>query len=157
LPIPAQLPAWYGGPVASDRSERGIILHNQTARAGDILISEGIALSSVEASLETLVAEETRRLEALAAMQSMNPTGAAATKVPGFDSLYPYRYLSGYAGWGPGQLDEEIQAGAWLELPLDRTLIFHTAWHHMWDRAIATLGIAAVAIAPSSHSNTWLN
>lgn len=46
----------------------------------------------------------------------------------------------GYAGWGPGQLDEEIQANGWLEVPPDDELVFGTALDAMWDRALARLG-----------------
>jgi len=156
LNIPAPLPAWYGGPVESNE---GVILHNRDPKTGDTRICEGISLSSVESSLSTLVAEETRRLEALEALRAKSPAHSAssALPVPGFDCLYPYRYLTGYAGWGPGQLDREIQAGAWIELPMDRGLIFNTPWHQVWDRALAGLGINPSTIAPPQPQNTWLN
>ena len=30
----------------------------------------------------------------------------------------------GYAGWGPGQLDAEIQANGWLTVPPDDAIVF---------------------------------
>jgi putative transcriptional regulator len=50
------------------------------------------------------------------------------------------RVLTGYAGWGPGQLDEEIAASAWLTVDVDPDIIFETPADAMWDRAIRTLG-----------------
>ena len=32
----------------------------------------------------------------------------------------------GYAGWGPGQLDTEIQANGWLSVPADSSLVFNS-------------------------------
>jgi putative transcriptional regulator len=36
----------------------------------------------------------------------------------------PFRVFSGYAGWGAGQLDGELQAGGWLTLPAERDHVF---------------------------------
>jgi putative transcriptional regulator len=47
----------------------------------------------------------------------------------------------GYAGWGPGQLDGEIQQNAWLSVPADENLIFDPAIDTKWNRAIAKIGI----------------
>ena len=38
----------------------------------------------------------------------------------------PFRLFVGYAGWGPGQLDHEIQQGAWIVSDLDLALVFNT-------------------------------
>lgn len=46
----------------------------------------------------------------------------------------------GYAGWGPGQLDEEIQDNAWLHVPADPSLVFNDRLDEKWDQAIARLG-----------------
>ena len=43
----------------------------------------------------------------------------------------------GYAGWGPGQLDNEIQQNAWLNVPADDALIFDDQIESRWERAIA--------------------
>lgn len=47
----------------------------------------------------------------------------------------------GYAGWGPGQLDEEIQQNAWLSAPADAELVFDGAPDTAWRRALAKLRI----------------
>jgi len=52
------------------------------------------------------------------------------------------RVLTGYAGWGPGQLDEELASSAWLTVDIDPALIFDTPADEMWDRALRRLGVA---------------
>jgi putative transcriptional regulator len=47
----------------------------------------------------------------------------------------------GYAGWGPGQLDVEIQQNAWLSAPADTELLFDGAPDTAWRRALARLRI----------------
>ncbi len=47
----------------------------------------------------------------------------------------------GYAGWGPGQLDAEIQKNAWLSVPADETLVFDGDHDTKWRRALAKLNI----------------
>jgi putative transcriptional regulator len=49
--------------------------------------------------------------------------------------------MLGYAGWGPGQLDAEIQANGWLNAPADEALIFDHDLDTKWDRALAKLGV----------------
>jgi putative transcriptional regulator len=48
--------------------------------------------------------------------------------------------LAGYAGWGPGQLDEELQQSAWLVAPVDLDLIFEIPSAASWDMAIRRMG-----------------
>src|SRR5918994_409569 len=50
------------------------------------------------------------------------------------------RVLVGYSGWGPGQLDREIAASAWLVTEVDPNLIFGVAPELMWETAIRRLG-----------------
>jgi len=47
----------------------------------------------------------------------------------------------GYAGWGPGQLDAEIQANGWLSLEADNSLVFGTDPKKVWQAALAKMGI----------------
>jgi putative transcriptional regulator len=47
----------------------------------------------------------------------------------------------GYAGWGPGQLDEEILQNAWLNVPADAAIIFDAEYQSKWTRALAKLRI----------------
>ena len=47
----------------------------------------------------------------------------------------------GYAGWGPGQLDAEIQKNTWLSAPPDETLLFDPSNEGKWQRAMGKLGV----------------
>jgi putative transcriptional regulator len=51
----------------------------------------------------------------------------------------PARYLVtlGYAGWGPGQLETEMQEGDWLVVPSDPDLVFAPDPQSVWQRALA--------------------
>ena len=59
------------------------------------------------------------------------------------------RLLLGYAGWGPGQLDSELAASAWLTAPVDPALVFEAPPEEMWERAIRGLGVDPMALAPA--------
>ena len=50
------------------------------------------------------------------------------------------RLIAGYAGWGPGQLDEEVAASAWLTADIVLDLVFKTPADEMWEAAIRRLG-----------------
>ena len=47
----------------------------------------------------------------------------------------------GYAGWGPGQLDQEIQQNSWLSVSADETLLFDKEHDTKWRRAFAKLRV----------------
>ncbi|MCF4166532.1 YqgE/AlgH family protein [Zavarzinia compransoris] len=49
-------------------------------------------------------------------------------------------FALGYAGWGPGQLDAEIQANGWLHVDADPDLLFSADFERKWGKAIAKLG-----------------
>ncbi|MBT4770528.1 MAG: YqgE/AlgH family protein [Rhodospirillaceae bacterium] len=46
----------------------------------------------------------------------------------------------GYAGWGPGQLETEIQQNGWLHVSADSDLVFNKDISKTWELAIAKLG-----------------
>jgi len=48
----------------------------------------------------------------------------------------------GYAGWAPGQLENEIQENGWLHCAADTDLIFGTDNDNKYERALKKLGIA---------------
>jgi putative transcriptional regulator len=50
------------------------------------------------------------------------------------------RVVVGYAGWAPGQLDQEIAASAWLTMDVDSGLIFTVPPELMWETALRRLG-----------------
>jgi putative transcriptional regulator len=47
----------------------------------------------------------------------------------------------GYAGWGPGQLESELQQNAWLTVDADAAIVFEAANAEKWARALKKLGI----------------
>ena len=47
----------------------------------------------------------------------------------------------GYAGWGPGQLEREMQSNSWLTCPADGRLIFDTDLDSKYTRAMRSLGV----------------
>jgi putative transcriptional regulator len=47
----------------------------------------------------------------------------------------------GYAGWGPGQLEAEIQDNGWLLVAADTGLVFDADDAGKWQRALAKIGV----------------
>jgi putative transcriptional regulator len=47
----------------------------------------------------------------------------------------------GYAGWGAGQLELEMQANGWLNTPADAELVFNTAADLRYEMALRRIGI----------------
>jgi putative transcriptional regulator len=47
----------------------------------------------------------------------------------------------GYAGWAPGQLEQEIQQNGWLHCAADPDLIFGSDIEHKYERALRKIGI----------------
>jgi len=47
------------------------------------------------------------------------------------------RFTLGYAGWAPGQLEAEMEAGSWIVVPSDDAILFDDALETKWDRAMA--------------------
>src|SRR5688572_25573324 len=116
----SEMRLFFGGPV---QQERGwILLPDPPAEPDYRTIREGIYLT---ASPEVL----RRVLE--------NPAPARA------------RVLAGYAGWGPGQLDEELAQSAWLISDVQADLIFDVDPAQMWDTAIRRLGADPSALQTS--------
>lgn len=59
----------------------------------------------------------------------------------------------GCAGWGPGQLEAEIQQNAWLTSDIDETILFETPVGERWERAMRKLGIdPALLIDAAGHA-----
>jgi putative transcriptional regulator len=124
IDIPEKVPAWIGGPVGT---ETGLVLHSDHL-PNENLVCDGVALSSSDDALKALV-------------DFANDHVPGASKI-----LYPYRFLVGYAGWGPAQLDEEIKQGSWIEIPLSTKLLFNTPWQSMWTQALDSVGLDPTTI-----------
>lgn len=52
-----------------------------------------------------------------------------------------FRLILGYAGWGEGQLLEEILRNDWLTAPVSSELIFAADPERIWDTALRSIGI----------------
>jgi len=57
--------------------------------------------------------------------------------------------VAGYAGWGPGQLDEELAQSAWLMADVQLDLVFDVDASVMWETAIRRLGADPSLLQPS--------
>jgi putative transcriptional regulator len=53
----------------------------------------------------------------------------------------------GYAGWGPGQLDQEMQDNAWLSAPSSVDLLFDSEHETKWRRAMAILKVDPILLS----------
>jgi putative transcriptional regulator len=56
----------------------------------------------------------------------------------------------GYAGWGPGQLEQELAQNAWLTVPASPDLIFSTPVAQRFDQAIKLLGFDPAFLSASA-------
>lgn len=65
-------------------------------------------------------------------------------------SRAPFRFLVGYAGWGPGQLDREIQEGAWILSDVDPELVFVTPSEDVWEASLRRMGIDPAMLVPTT-------
>ncbi len=117
----ANAPVLFGGPVQMDR---GFVLHEPVGEWNStVAVGEGIGLTSSKDVLEAVA-------------------GGA-----GPDRLI---VTLGYAGWGPGQLEEEISHNAWLTVPANAELIFDTPVDERLHAAFRLLGIDPAFLAPSA-------
>lgn len=48
----------------------------------------------------------------------------------------PVRVFSGYSGWGPGQLEAELEEGAWMVLSAEEEDLFTDDPDHLWSRVL---------------------
>ncbi len=55
---------------------------------------------------------------------------------PPLGKVLRYRIFSGYAGWGAGQLEGELAAGAWAVVPATGPILFDTPVEEMWERLV---------------------
>jgi putative transcriptional regulator len=102
-----------GGPV---ETQRGFVLHSSDFFIEDstLPIDEGVCLT---ATLDIL--------KAIA--RGSGPQSAILAL--------------GYAGWAPGQLENEIQENGWLHCPADPELIFGSDTEAKYGRALRKIGI----------------
>ncbi|MGL5784568.1 MAG: YqgE/AlgH family protein [Alphaproteobacteria bacterium] len=118
-PVCESYPIHFGGPVEGGK---GFVLHTADYQQATTLVIND--QYGVTATLDILSA-------------------IAEEKGPKFSIL-----ALGYAGWGPGQLDAELQSNNWLEVEPDENLIFQVPYWKKWEAAISKLGIEEMMLTP---------
>ncbi|OYX04597.1 MAG: hypothetical protein B7Z12_06050 [Caulobacter vibrioides] len=105
-----------GGPL---ERERGFVLHTDDFNSPDstLAVADGVALTATRDALDAMASAYKRPRKSLLAL--------------------------GYAGWGPGQLEQELRDNVWLICDADEGLLFDEDHEHKWTRALAKLGITA--------------
>jgi putative transcriptional regulator len=57
-----------------------------------------------------------------------------------------FQCFAGYAGWGPGQLEREIEDGSWIVAPVDPKIVFDADPEAVWSECLRSLGIDPASI-----------
>jgi putative transcriptional regulator len=112
----SQAPVFYGGPV---QTERGFVLHEALG-----IDEEEMYSSSIQVTDRIRLTTSRDVLQAISA------------------GMGPQRVLIalGYAGWGGGQLEQEIAANGWLTVPADPHVLFDLPPQEHYAAAIKLLG-----------------
>ena len=119
-----KLPIHFGGPVETGR---GFVLHSSDyIRDGTIEVSDEVSLTATIDILQKI-------------SKNNGPKNFLVTL--------------GYAGWGAGQLDAEMQQNSWLHVPPDEDLVFGPDINSKWESAITKIGIdLSLLSAESGHA-----
>ena len=103
---------YLGGPV---EEERGFVLHSHSPPWDSTLaVNDAISVTTSRDILEAMA----------------RGNGPAHTLV-----------ALGYAGWGAGQLERELQENAWLSGPSDESILFELPPDQRWEAAARLLGV----------------
>lgn len=106
--------AYFGGPV---QPELGSVLYG-------IGEEDGARATGAEA------------LPGVALTQQLGDLAALAGEPPG-----RFRLFLGYAGWGRGQLMQEIERNDWLTAPAREEFVFAAAADNLWATALRSVGV----------------
>jgi putative transcriptional regulator len=110
--------AFFGGPV---QSQMGTVMFS-------LSVGERFDLDSLEGLTEVgpgiLISQQSEDL------------GRLAAKPP-----LCFRLFLGYAGWGAGQLVDEIVRNDWLIAPVDNELLFSEQPDSVWEQALRSVGV----------------
>jgi|TARA_B100001079_G_scaffold101420_1_gene87104 putative transcriptional regulator len=112
---------YFGGPV---NLEMGLILHDANYNIeGTLTISKSVALTSNKQIVLDL------------------KNGGGPDE---------FRFSFGYAGWGKGQIEREIENGDWLLMPADDDFIFSIPNTDKWKKAASKFGIDILDLGGSA-------
>jgi len=64
------------------------------------------------------------------------PKGLAGDEPKGATPSDQFRVFCGYAGWGPGQLESELDAKGWIVQSASTEFIFDTPPDMLWQRSM---------------------
>ena len=110
-------PVYFGGPV---QVERGFVLHESNPKlsfSSSLIIPGGLTMTTSKDVLEAVA------------------LGNGPRK---------FLMTLGYAGWGAGQLEEEITSNGWMNVPLSHEqmseIVFNTPFNQRYERAMSHLG-----------------
>jgi putative transcriptional regulator len=120
--LPAEawgVPVIQGGPVETGR---GFVLHS-----ADYFVDSSTLTIDSDISL-------TATIDILRAIAKGRGPGRAVLAL-------------GYAGWGAGQLETEIQGNGWLHCPADDAIVFDQALETKYERALRKIGIDPVMLS----------
>lgn len=117
-----EIEVMIGGPV---ETSRGFVLHSPDFVTADSMVNadDGICMTATVDMLRAII----------------NGSGPKDVVL-----------ALGYAGWGPGQLESEIQANGWLNCPASADIIFHGATDIRYDMALHSIGIDLGHLSPVS-------
>lgn len=119
-PALAGFPVYYGGPV---QPEHGFVLHRPLGEWRSTLAVGDVGLTTSKDILEALA-------------QGAGPED--------------WLVAVGYAGWAPGQLEDEIRRNGWLTVSADLDVVFRRPPEDRYDAALAALGVSLTALSPSA-------
>jgi len=110
-------PVFFGGPI---QTERGFVLHSPAGTYASSIPLGDLALTTSKDVLQDVV-------------QGRGPARLLVTL--------------GYAGWGAGQLEQEMAQNAWINVTSSDTLLFDTPAEQRYSAALAQLGINPAMLA----------
>ncbi|MCA0871809.1 YqgE/AlgH family protein [Seohaeicola saemankumensis] len=121
-PSHAQMPVYFGGPV---ETARGFVLHSPDydANLHSMRVSDAFRMTATLDILEDIASGE-------------GPEKALM--------------MLGYAGWGPGQLEQEIAMNGWLTAEADTSLLFGMPDDEKWGAALKSLGVDPLSLSASA-------
>jgi putative transcriptional regulator len=117
----ASIPVYIGGPV----QQNALFVMHEALRGGDSIAGARLPLEGVVFEPATTAMVEYLKEEWAALPETERPV---------------VRMYAGYSGWGPGQLEGELKANAWVVLRASKPVIFDPDPQAVWEQALAKKG-----------------
>jgi putative transcriptional regulator len=118
----AEVSVHFGGPVEHGR---GFVLHSQdyTGTGSTLDVVDDFSMTATQDILES-IARGQGPIRSLLAL--------------------------GYAGWGPGQLEDEIQTNGWLTCDATPEIVFAEEDSTKWSAALRSLGVDPLTLSAAA-------